>query len=52
MDVDIDAARVCHIIHTSNIGRHNVLGAVGKLIIGFDNTRVKDIDRDVIGVVR
>ena len=52
MDVNIDAARICHIIHTSNIGRHNVLGSVRELIVGLNNTGVEDVDGDVVGVVR
>ena len=52
MHINIDTARICHIIHTSNIGRHNVLGSVGELIVRLNNTGVEDVDRDVVGVVR
>jgi len=51
MDIHVDTARIRHIIHTSNIGRHNILGAVWKLIVGLDDARVQDVDRDIIGVV-
>ena len=51
MHINIDTARICHIIHTSNIGRHNVLGSVGELIVWLNNTGVEDVDGDVVGVV-
>ena len=51
MDVHVDTARIRHIIHTSNIGRHYILCAVLELIVGLDNARVQDVDRDIIGIV-
>ena len=51
MDVNIDTARIRHIIHTSDIGRHNVLSAVLELIVRLDDARIKDVDGDIVGIV-
>jgi hypothetical protein len=51
MDVNVDTARIRHIIHTSDIGRHNILSAVLKLIVWLHDARIKDVDGDIIGIV-